>query len=96
MPPKDGHSVLTYQTDDGSASEDVWYSMEGIPPHVITLANGRSAALVNSTPKGRNFTPPSTMRRIVDQSTAPPPVPTTPGVHSHLGWPGVPVIVDGS
>lgn len=86
----DGYKVIGYQTDDGSQTEQVWNNRTGAAPQTIVLRTGRSAWHSGpDTFHGAGWTPPPTMRVIVDWT---PGMGTDGGVQ--IGWPGMPYLFD--
>jgi len=86
----EGFTVLTYSTDDGRETEQVWNSRDGIIPHTIELRTGQAAWHAGpDVSHGPGWTPPPTMRWIVDW---------VPGMSEpggvQLGWPGMPYLYD--
>ena len=64
--------VMTYTADDGSETEQVWNSRDGVTPFVITLRSGKRATHTNWAADRRmppDWTPPRGMRRFVDLTT---------------------------
>jgi hypothetical protein len=62
-------SVLTYVSDDGSETEQVWNSRDGGTPFVITLRSGKPAAHRDWAADRRmpeDWTPPPGMRYFTD------------------------------
>jgi hypothetical protein len=82
--------VLTYSTDDGTQTEQVWNSRAGQVPQTITLRTGYQAWHSGpDTFHGAGFTPPAGMRIIVDWMPG-----MGDGSGVELGWPGQPYLFD--
>lgn len=60
--------LMTYQADDGSESEVVWNSRDGVTPFVIPLRSGKTATHVNWRGDVRtpDYAPPAGSRIFVD------------------------------
>ena len=82
---RDPHAwaLLTYTSDDGKTTKQVWNPREGAAvPQQIDLGNGRQGSLTSVQPKGRGYSPPQGTATLSDK----PPEPDRPG--TRLGWPG--------
>lgn len=78
MPPSryahaEAYCLMLYTADDGSESETVWNSRDGVTPMTITLRNGKRATHANWRNDARmapDFTPPPGMRIFTDLTPA--------------------------
>lgn len=79
-------SLITYTSDDGKTSQQVWNGKDGVVPDIITLPNGKPGSITSAVVKGPGWTPPEGTTEITHQ----PPAPTQAGVQ--VGWPGTPYL----
>lgn len=65
----EAYCLMTYRADDGSETEVVWNSRDGVTPFVISLRSGKPASHVNWHLDERmpeDWLPPPGMRVFVD------------------------------
>lgn len=65
--------VMCYRSDDGTETEFVWNSRDGVTPFVITLRSGKPATHADWDRDQRmpeDWTPPPGMRRFTDLTRA--------------------------
>lgn len=79
---------LSYASDDGSETEEVWNVRDGKVPGVIALRSGTLASLKAVTFEGPGWEVPPGTRLVVDGPAA------GPGNRKGLGWPGKPHLRD--
>jgi hypothetical protein len=60
--------LMTYRSDDGTESEVLWNSRDGVTPFVITLLSGKTAMHVdwNRDQRVLDYVPPAGSRIFVD------------------------------
>ena len=61
--------LMTYRADDGSESEVIWNSRDGITPFIVTLRSGKQATHIGpwkSDPYRPDYSPPPGSRMFVD------------------------------
>ena len=81
-----GYSVVTYTSEDGKTSEDVWNGRDGVILGIITLKNGKQGYPTALDFKGKGYSPKAGMPEFTET----PPDPAERG--SVLGWPGQPFL----
>lgn len=87
---KGAFALVTYTSDDGKTSKQVWNPRDGVLPDQITLPNGQRATISDVAYKGPGWQPPADTAVVTDKPPAPAVV---PGGHLlALGWPGQPYL----
>lgn len=84
-----GYSLVTYTSDDGKTSKQVWNSRDGALPEVITLDNGKPAGITRVEFKGPGYKPAAGIT-VVSDVPPDPPAPVPGASATEMGWPGQP------
>jgi hypothetical protein len=92
---REAYQLMTYTSDDGLESEQVYNSRDGRAPSIITLRSGTLASHTGpDTYEGPGWAVPGGTRLFVDATPDLAATDPTVGSAVYLGTPGVPYLLD--
>jgi hypothetical protein len=92
---REAYQLMTYTSDDGLESEQVWNSRDGRVPFVITLRSGTLASHTGpDTYEGPGWACPAGTRMFVDATPGLVTGAPDMGSEVYLGAPGVPYLLE--